>query len=164
MIQNTKNNQIDKLDRILLELMQKDAALSVGNLAEQIGISKSACWRRIQKLEESGVIRQRVTILDPSKIGLNLTVFISVRTSQHNTKWADSFKKTVEGISGITEVYRMGGDVDYLLKAIVSDMSGYDRLYQQLISADLFEVTAGFVMETMKQTTILPLTSVVLKE
>lgn len=154
---------MDKLDKILLGLMQEDAALSVGSLAEQIGISKSACWRRIQKLEEVGVIRQRVTLLEPSKIGLSLTVFISVRTSQHNSSWADNFKLTVAAISGITEVYRMGGEVDYLLKAVVSDMSGYDKLYQKLIAADLFEVTAGFVMETMKQTTVLPLSSLPIK-
>ncbi|WP_371193058.1 Lrp/AsnC family transcriptional regulator [Glaciecola sp. SC05] len=155
---------MDKLDTKLLGLMQEDAGLSVGNLAEQIGISKSACWRRIQKLEENGVIRQRVTLLEPTKIGLSLTVFISVRTSQHNPKWAENFKAAVQDISGITEVYRMGGDVDYLLKAIVSDMSGYDRLYQKLIAADLFEVTAGFVMETMKQTTVLPLSSIMSKD
>jgi Lrp/AsnC family transcriptional regulator len=149
--------KIDKMDIALLALMQEDAALSVGTLADRIGISKSACWRRIQKLEEAGVIRQRVTLLDANKLGLSLTVYISVRTSQHNQHWANNFKKVIADIPGITEVYRMGGDVDYLLKAVVSDMQGYDKLYQTLIAADLFEVTAGFVMETMKHTTILPL-------
>jgi Lrp/AsnC family transcriptional regulator len=163
MKQNAENNILDKMDRALLLLMQENAALSVGSLAETVGISKSACWRRIQKLEETGVIRQRVTLLDANKLGLSLTVFISVRTNQHNKQWANNFKQTVENISGITEVYRMGGDVDYLLKAVVDDMQGYDKLYQTLISADLFEVTAGFVMETMKHTTILPLSSVRLK-
>jgi Lrp/AsnC family transcriptional regulator len=151
--------KMDKIDVALLSLMQEDAALSVGTLAEHIGISKSACWRRIQKLEEAGVIRQRVTLLDPNKLGLSLTVYISVRTAQHNQQWASNFKKVIADIPGITEVYRMGGDVDYLLKAVVSDMRGYDKLYQTLIAADLFEVTAGFVMETMKHTTILPLTA-----
>ena len=150
---------IDKTDRLLLDTMQNDASLSVGALAEHIGISKSACWRRIQKLEESGVIRQRVTLLAPEKIGLSLTVFISVRTNQHNPRWAKQFKATVESVPGVMEVYRMGGDVDYLIKAVVPDMEGYDRLYQKLLSADLFEVTAGFVMETIKQTTALPLPS-----
>ena len=148
---------LDKTDRLLLDCMQTDASLSVGTLAEHIGISKSACWRRIQKLEESGVIRQRVTLLEPAKVGLSLTVFISVRTSQHNARWAKQFNDTVERIPGVMEVYRMGGDVDYLIKAIVPDMAGYDHLYQALLSADLFEVTAGFVMETIKQTTVLPL-------
>lgn len=157
MKQNDDSTKIDKMDIALLALMQEDAALSVGTLADRIGISKSACWRRIQKLEEAGVIRQRVTLLDASKLGLSLTVYISVRTSQHNQQWANNFKNVIADIPGITEVYRMGGDVDYLLKAVVSDMQGYDRLYQTLIAADLFEVTAGFVMETMKHTTILPL-------
>ena len=150
---------LDKTDVALLSLMQVDASLSVGTLSEKVGISKSACWRRIQKLDELGVIRQRVTLLDPKKLGLSLTVYISVRTSQHNQKWAKDFQGVINNIDGITEVYRMGGDVDYLLKAVVSDMQGYDRLYQKLIHADLFEVTAGFVMETMKHTTVLPVSA-----
>jgi Lrp/AsnC family transcriptional regulator len=148
---------IDRMDRLLLDTMQRDASLSVGTLAEQIGISKSACWRRIQKLEENGVIRQKVTLLEPDKVGLGLTVYISVRTNQHNAHWAKQFSQTVESIPGVMEVYRMGGNIDYLIKAVVADMAGYDHLYQKLLSADLFEVTAGFVMETIKQTTALPL-------
>lgn len=150
-------SQLDKTDTAILRLMQKDASLSVGVLADMVSISKSACWRRIQKLEESGIIAHRVTLLNPEKIGLALTVYISIRTSEHNQKWAENFQQTVESIDGVTEVYRMGGDVDYLLKAVVSDMKGYDQLYQKLIHADLFEVTAGFVMETMKHTTVLPI-------
>ena len=148
---------MDTVDRTLLGLLQTDASLSVGRLAERIGTSKSACWRRIQKLEETGVIRSRVTLLEPAALGLNLTVFISVRTNQHNREWAQHFSSVVESIPGIMEVYRMGGDVDYLLKAVVVDMPGYDEIYQQLIQADLFDVTASFVMETIKQTSELPL-------
>ncbi|MDA8752575.1 Lrp/AsnC family transcriptional regulator [Halieaceae bacterium] len=148
---------MDKTDRLLLACMQSDASLSVGDLANRIGISKSACWRRIQKLEGDGTIRKRVTLLAPSAVGVPLTAFISVRTNQHNEQWARRFKEVVESIPGILEVYRMGGEVDYLLKAAVSDMPGYDRLYQQLIKADLFDVSASFVMEELKQTTELPL-------
>lgn len=148
---------MDTLDRSLLLLLQADASLSVGSLADRIGVSKSACWRRIQKLEDAGIIRSRVTLLDPAALGLNLTVFISVRTNQHNRDWADHFKAVVEDIPGVLEVYRMGGDVDYLLKAVVADMPGYDALYQRLIQAKLFDVTASFVMETIKQTSELPL-------
>lgn len=148
---------MDTLDKSLLSLLQADASLSVGSLAERIGVSKSACWRRIQKLEDAGIIRSRVTLLDPAALGLNLTVFISVRTNQHNRDWADHFNSVVENIPGVLEVYRMGGDVDYLLKAVVADMPGYDALYQQLIGANLFDVTASFVMETIKQTSELPL-------
>lgn len=148
---------MDKVDRNILARLQGDASLSVGDLADIVDISKSACWRRIQKLEASGVIRGRVTLLDAASLGLDLTVFISLRTNQHNEKWARQFRSVVENIPGVLEVHRMGGDVDYLIKAVVPDMPGYDRLYQQLIKADLFDVTASFVMETIKETSELPL-------
>ena len=148
---------MDKLDRAILKRLQADAALSVGDLAEIVGISKSACWRRIQKLEKAGVIQGRVTLLDSAALGLSLKVFISIKTNQHNARWARQFKAVIESIPGILEVYRMGGEADYLLKAIVRDMPDYDRLYKELIKADLFDVTAGFVMEELKFTTELPL-------
>ena len=148
---------MNTIERLLLEQLQTDASLSVGDLAETIGISKSACWRRIQKLQDTGVIKQQVTLLDAPSLGLSLTVFISIRTNQHSEKWADEFRAVVQGIEGILEVYRMGGDLDYLLKAVVADMPGYDALYQQLIKADLFDVSASFVMEELKHTTALPL-------
>ncbi len=148
---------VDKLDRAILSHLQVDAGLSVGDLAQIVGVSKSACWRRIQKLEKDGVIRSRVTLLNAAALNLSLTVFISIKTNQHNEKWAKKFRAVVDGIPGILEVYRMGGEADYLLKAIVSDMPDYDRLYQELIKADLFDVTSGFVMEEIKYTTQLPL-------
>jgi Lrp/AsnC family transcriptional regulator len=153
------NLELDSQDRQLLELMQQDASLSVADLAEKIAISKSACWRRIQKFEESGVIRQRVTLLNPAKLGLGLTVFVTIRTNQHNAAWAEKFNSVVQGVEGVLEVYRLGGQIDYLLKAVVPDMPGYDRLYQKLIDADLFDVTASFVMEEIKATTVLPIRS-----
>lgn len=144
-------------DKTILLHMQRDATLSVADLAEIAGISKSACWRRIQKLEQQGVIRSRVTLLEPKEVNLSLTVFITVKTNQHNQAWVRQFTKVTEGIPGVLEVHRMGGDVDYLIKAVVKDMPGYDDLYQQLIKADLFDVSASFVMEELKQTTELPL-------
>lgn len=149
--------QLDAQDRQLLELMQIDAAMSVADLADKVGMSKSACWRRIQKFEENGTIRQRVTLLDPARLGLGLTVFVTIRTNQHNADWAEKFKSVVQSVEGVLEVYRLGGQIDYLLKAVVPDMPGYDRLYQKLIEADLFDVTASFVMEEIKLTTVLPL-------
>lgn len=149
--------KLDQTDKKILRLMQQDASLSVGAVAERVNLSKSACWRRIQRFEEEGLIRQKITVLDPKKLGFNLIVFISIRTNQHNNTWAENFKQTVDLIPEIIEVYRMGGDVDYLIKAIVADISGYDKLYQQLIQADLFEVTAGFVMENVKTTNQLPI-------
>ncbi len=148
---------MDKLDRNILNLLQRDAGLSVGELAENVGISKSACWRRIQKLESTGVIRERVALLNQESLNLPLTVYISVRTNQHNDKWADEFQRVTRDIPGVLEVYRMSGDLDYLIKAVVADMPGYDRLYKELIKADLYDVSSSFVMETMKQTTCLPL-------
>ena len=149
---------MDKTDRILLSHMQRDATLTVGELADRAAISKSACWRRIQKLEESGTIRNRVTLLDTRELGLSLTVFISIKTSRHNEEWAERFRSIVQDLPGVLEVHRMGGEIDYLIKAVVKDMPGYDALYKELIKADLFDVSASFVMEAIKETTELPLT------
>jgi Lrp/AsnC family transcriptional regulator len=150
---------LDNFDRNILALIQADASLSVGDIAERVALSKTACWRRIQKLEASGVILQRVTLLDPESLGLGLTVYISVRTNQHNETWASQFRSVIDTIPEVLEAYRMSGDLDYLIKAVVTDMKGYDRLYKKLIEADLFDVSSSFVMETLKQTTALPLGS-----
>ena len=148
---------MDKIDKIILQSMQANAALSVAELAQRAHISKSACWRRIQKLEQAGTVRERVTLLNPEALGLPLTVFISVRTNQHNQEWSQRFKSVVQSLPGILEVYRMGGEVDYLIKAVVRDMPGYDARYPALIKADMFDVSASFVIEEMKYTTELPL-------
>ncbi len=146
-----------KQDRDILNLLQANASLSVGDIADQVGMSKSACWRRIQKMEQEGIIADRVTLLNQHEIGLPLTVYISVRTNQHNEKWASTFKEITGDLAEVLEVYRMSGDLDYLIKAVVSDMPGYDKLYKKLIKANLFDVSSSFVMETMKHTTKLPL-------
>lgn len=151
---------MDKIDKSILELLQVDASLSVGKLAERVGLSKTACWRRIQQLEAGGVILERVTLLDAAKLNLPLTAFISIRTNQHNESWHQKFKEVAEALPQVMEVHRMTGDLDYLIKAVVTDMAGYDRLYKQLIKADLSDVSTSFVMETMKQQTRLPLTEV----
>ena len=148
---------MDSYDRHILELMQADATLSVGDLAERVALSKTACWRRVQKLEKQGVIRSRVTLLEPTSVELGLTVYVVVRTNQHNDAWARRFGEVIAEIPEVLEAYRMSGDLDYLLKAVVSDMHGYDRLYKKLILADLFDVSSSFVMETLKHTTALPL-------
>jgi len=151
---------LDNFDRHILELMQADVSLSVGEIAERVALSKTACWRRIQKLEEAGVIRAKVALLNPEALDLALTVYVSIRTNQHNEAWASQFGAVIDQIPEVLEVYRMSGDLDYLLKAVVNDMAGYDRLYKKLIEADLFDVSSSFVMETMKQTTALPLDSI----
>jgi Lrp/AsnC family transcriptional regulator len=153
----SKTVTLDAIDRKLLRALQGDATLSLADLAERVNLSRSACGRRLNRLESEGVIHSRVTLLDKEVIGLPLTVYISVRTNQHNVDWARHFQQVVDSIPGILEVYRMGGEIDYLIKAVVADMKGYDRLYQELIDADLFDVSAGFVMEEMKYKTELPL-------
>jgi len=149
--------QLDRQDIVLLSILQKDSSQSVGELADTVGMSKSACWRRLQKLEKEGVIRQRVALLDANALNLSLTVYISVRTNQHNDDWAATFQRATELIPGVLEVYRMSGDLDYLIKAVVADMPDYDRLYKQLIKADIYDVSSSFVMETLRHTTCLPL-------
>lgn len=149
--------ELDSFDRQILHHLQADASIPVAELAERIALSKTACWRRIQKLEETGVVRQRVALLDAAKLDLGLTVFISIRTNQHNADWASRFQNTIELLDAILEVHRMSGDLDYLLKAVVKDMAGYDKLYKQLIQADLFDVSSSFSMETLKYSTQLPL-------
>ena len=149
--------QLDRQDIVLLSILQKNSSQSVGELADTVGMSKSACWRRLQKLEKEGVIRQRVALLDATALNLSLTVYISVRTNQHNDEWAATFQRATELIPGVLEVYRMSGDLDYLIKAVVADMPEYDRLYKQLIKADIYDVSSSFVMETLRHTTCLPL-------
>jgi Lrp/AsnC family transcriptional regulator len=151
---------MDNFDRNILELIQTDASLSVNDIAERVALSKTACWRRLQKLEKAGVIQQRVALLNPAALNLGLTVYISVRTNQHNAQWAEQFNAVVQDMPEVLEVYRMSGDLDYLMKAVVSDLAGYDSLYKKLIAVDLFDVSSSFVMETMKQTTRLPLNHV----
>jgi len=148
---------MDNTDKMILARLQADAALSVGDLAELVGTSKSACWRRIKKLQRDGVISKQVTLLNAGALDLSLTVFISIRTNQHNEEWAKQFRAVVRDIPGILEVYRMGGELDYLIKAVVKDMPDYDKLYQRLIQANLFDVTSNFVMEEIKHTTELPI-------
>jgi len=148
---------LDRHDREILYLLQRDASLSVSDIAEQVALSRTACWRRIQQLEKRGVIRGRVALLEPTAIGLSLTTYILIRTNQHTEQWSQRFSALLADIPEVLEAHRMSGDVDYLLKAVVPDMQGYDRLYKKLIVAALFDVSSSFVMETLKTTTEMPL-------
>ncbi|EED35356.1 transcriptional regulator, AsnC family [Luminiphilus syltensis NOR5-1B] len=148
---------LENVDRRILAALQTDASLSLADLSDRIALSRSACGRRLQRLESEGYIKGRVTLLNAEKVGLPLTVFISIKTNQHTSKWAERFHKVVEKLPGVLEVYRMAGETDYLLKAVVPDMPGYDQLYQQLIKAELTDVSSGFVMEEIKSTVALPL-------
>jgi Lrp/AsnC family transcriptional regulator len=149
---------MDETDRKLLDILQHDAGLSLDDLSTRVGMSRNACWRRIKRLEDDGVIKARVTLLHASRINVGLTAFIALRTTEHSAKWLDQFSKAVRDIPEIVGVYRMTGDVDYLLQAVIPDVAAYDRLYKRLIGKiTLADVSSSFVMEEIKSTTVLPL-------
>jgi Lrp/AsnC family transcriptional regulator len=150
-------SEIDTIDRRILAELQRDGTLSVDQLSERVSLSRNACWRRVKRLEEDGVIRGRVALVDAEKIGLGLSVFILVRTSRHDPDWLKAFRDAVTSLPEITGVYRMSGDLDYVLRARVADVKSYDRLYQRLIAkVPLTDVSASFVMEEIRETTVLP--------
>ncbi len=149
---------MDKLDRKILELLQKDASLTAAEIADRVGLSKAPCWRRIQKLRDSGVIRQTVALLDAAALNVGITVFVMVKSASHSADWFERFSKAVRGIPEIIEIHRMSGDVDYLLRIVVPDIGGYDTVYKRLIeSLEFLDLSASFVLETIKATTALPL-------
>ncbi len=149
---------MDAKDKAILDALQRDADLTVAELAERIGMSKSACWRRIQALEEQGIIGAKVTLLDQAKLGLDLTVYSAIRTHEHTADWFDGFHRMVTGMPNVMEVHRLAGNVDYLIRAVVPDMQSYDEMYKEMISkVDLYDVSSSFSMETIKYTTALPL-------
>jgi Lrp/AsnC family transcriptional regulator len=149
---------MDKLDRRILDLLQKNGALTAADVAEKIGLSKVPCWRRIKRLQETGVIRQTVAILDAKALNVGTTVFVMMRTANHSAAWFDKFVKAVRDIPEVTEIYRMSGEVDYLMRIVVPVIDGYDVVYKKLIAAiDFLDVSASFALETIKSTTALPL-------
>ena len=151
-------NKLDEIDRKILNILQADAAISLDQLGETIGLSRNACWRRVKAMETSGIITKRVALIDPIKVDLGLMVFMQVRTNSHDPKWQLDFSNATNAISGILSVYRMTGDLDYLIRARVSDMADYDRLYQQLITRlSIADIAASFVMEKIKDSTALTL-------
>lgn len=149
---------MDHIDRKILALLQQDAGMPIEDISKSVGLSPSPCWRRIQKLEQSGVIRGRVALLDPDKLNVGVTVFVSVRTNRHTEEWSKRFCETVAQIPEVIEFYRMSGHVDYLLRIVVPDVTSYDKVYKRLIKrADLFDVSSSFALERIKSTTALPL-------
>ncbi|MDT8345919.1 MAG: Lrp/AsnC family transcriptional regulator [Thermohalobaculum sp.] len=149
--------ELDGIDRRILRELQRDASLVVEELGTRVGLSRNACWRRVRRLEQEGVIRARVALVDPEALGLGLTVFIAVRTDRHDPDWLGAFTRAVRDMPEIQGVYRTSGDLDYLLKARVADVRAYDQLYQRLIRRiALSDISASFVMEEIKETTELP--------
>jgi len=149
--------QLDPIDRKILHRLQRDATESLEHLGEQVGLSRNACWRRVRALQERGVITGQVALLSPQKLNLGLTVFIQLRTDSHDGNWMEQFAKATRSLPEILGVYRMSGDLDYLIKARVADVEAYDHLYRKLIArVPLSDVSASFVMEEIKETTALP--------
>lgn len=149
---------MDATDRKILNLLQTDASLTVKQIAEQIPLSVTPCWKRIQKLEQHGVIRARVALLDAARVNASVTVFVAIKTGQHTRDWIERFNREVSKLPEVMEIYRMSGDVDYLLRVVVSSIEAYDQFYKTLIDQiELSNVTSSFAMEQIKYTTALPL-------
>ena len=149
---------LDSHDVRLLGLLQEDATLSVADLAERIHLSPNACWKRMKRLESEGVIRKRVALLDAEKLGVGVTVFVTVRAAEHSETWLREFAAAVRRLPEVMEFYRMSGEVDYMLKIQVADIAAYDAVYQKLIrSVRLSDVSSAFAMEELKHTTCIPL-------
>ena len=148
----------DKYDRRILACLQEDADISLAELAEQVNLTKNPCWRRMQKLQQSGVIRRKIVLLDADKLNLGVTVFVNIRTNQHSAEWLRKFAEVVDSIPEIVEFYRMSGDVDYTLKVVVPSIEAYDTVYRKMIEqVDIYNVSSYFAMEKLKNTTALPL-------
>ena len=149
---------LDKIDKKLLELLQSDATLNIAALADLVGLSATPCWKRVKRLEEDGTILKRVALVDRAKVGLKVTIFVSIKTNEHDAEWLENFARVASTFPEIVELYRMSGDVDYLMKVVSEDVEGYDRFYKRLIKAvRLTDVSSAFAMEQIKYSTELPL-------
>ena len=149
---------MDRIDKRILTLLQQDATTPVAEIGKKVGLSTTPCWRRIQKLEEDGVITKRVAVLDPASVNAKVTVFVSIRTNSHTAEWLKRFSEVTSEFPEVVELYRMSGEVDYLLRVVVPDIQAYDAFYQRLISkVDISDVSSSFAMEQLKYTTQLPL-------
>jgi Lrp/AsnC family transcriptional regulator len=154
---NTTMQELDAKDLHILRILQRDSSVSAADIAEKVHLSVNACWRRIKRLQQE-VIEKQVAILNPTHFGIGLTVFVSVRTNQHNEAWLDQFSEGVSGIPEVVEFYRLSGETDYLLKVLTRDITDYDRVYKQIIkAAPLSDVSSSFAMERIKSTTSLPI-------
>jgi Lrp/AsnC family transcriptional regulator len=149
---------MDDTDRRILRILQRDSAAPVAEIARQVGLSPSPCWKRINRLKGEGIIREQVAILDPEALGYGLTVFMEIRTGEHSGDWLRRFAELVEAMPEVQEFHRMAGEIDYLLKVVVADMKAFDAFYKRLVdTTPLAEVTSRFSMETIKRTTALPI-------
>lgn len=149
---------MDRLDRMILTILQEDATVPVAEIGRRVGLSTTPCWRRIQKMEEEGVIKGRAAVLDPAKVNAKVTVFVFITTNQHNEDWLTRFARIISEYPEVVEFYRMSGQIDYLLKVVVPDIEAYDAFYKKLVGRiDIMDVSSAFAMERIKNTTALPL-------
>jgi Lrp/AsnC family transcriptional regulator len=145
------DKEMDKLDRDILRLLAIDASLSLQEIAAQVGLTPTPCWKRIRRMEQDGIIQRRIAVLDPVKVGLPVSVFVAVETSDHSADWLGRFAKVIADTPEIVDAWRMSGDVDYLLHVVVPDIAAYDGFYRKLIAAiPLRNVSSRFSMERMK--------------
>jgi Lrp/AsnC family transcriptional regulator len=145
------DKELDRVDRQILRLLAEDASLSLGDIAAKVGLTQTPCWKRIRRMEQDGIIVKRVALLDPDKVGLPVSVFVAVETSDHSSEWLARFASVVSTTPEIVDAWRMSGDVDYLLHVVVPDIAAYDMFYRKLIAAlPLRNVTSRFAMERMK--------------
>ena len=153
------STELDTTDRAILRLIQHDAAMSLAEIAASIGLTPTPCWKRIRRMEQAGIITGRVVLVDPARVGLGVSVFVAIETGEHSAKWIESFAATVAGMAEVVECWRLGGDVDYLLRVVVPDMAAFDAFYRRLTAEvpSLRKVTSRFAMERVKSTTALPL-------
>lgn len=152
------SKKFDQIDRALLRALQRDARLSQRELADKVGLSQNACWRRLKALYDSGLIEGHTIRLDPGRLGLDLTVFVMIRTRHHSKEWLQTFRGEVTGIPNVIDFYRIAGDYDYMLKVVVEDMNAFDRVYQRLIEkVDLDTVTSYMTMEAIADARDLPI-------
>lgn len=152
---------MDSVDKTILTLLQQDVTLPVSDIAERVNLSTTPCWKRIKRLEESGVIKSRVALLDAAKIGAGVSVFVHIKTQQHEQRWLTRFAESIAAFDEVMECYRMAGEWDYLLRVATKDIESFDRFYKKLISEveGLTDVTSSFAMEEIKFSTRLPLTN-----
>lgn len=152
---------IDRIDRKILSILQEDCTIPVAEIGRRVGLSTTPCWRRIQKMEEDGVIQKRVAVLDPRKVNAKVTVFVAISTDQHSEDWLSRFAESISEFPEVVEFYRMSGQVDYMLRVAVPDIEAYDAFYKRLIAKmDISDVSSSFAMEQIKYTTSLPLSYV----
>lgn len=147
----------DEIDARILRELQADAGQSQRELADKVGLSQNACWRRIRLMRERGLIRGQTVRLDAQALGYGLVVFAMIRTRSHSAEWLKKFRVHVSAIPDVVDFYRIGGDYDYMLKIVTRDMKSYDHVYQRLIEKlDLETVTSYFAMEAIAENRPIP--------